>query len=125
MFVGGLLPRRRRRLAASVAVVAEIAFMFNLSPEDLSASLTSSVANMTYANLDQKTRDRLLYSMQPIMVRFEQTFGDILPGSQTARFTTEEMMRSAEQGVRSAEASRVLRNGSPVSRNGSLVSLVL
>jgi HK97 family phage portal protein len=89
----GLSMQDAEYLQSRMFNVAEIAYMFNLAPEDLSASLVGSNSSLTYSNLDQKTRDRLLYTMQPIMVRIEQTYGDVLPGAQTARFTAEETMR--------------------------------
>lgn len=72
--------------------VAEIAYMFNLSPEDLGVSAGDSRA-LTYNNLEQKTRERLVYSLQPIMTRIEQAFGDCLPGAQEARFDTTDVLR--------------------------------
>jgi HK97 family phage portal protein len=73
--------------------VAEIAYMFNLSPEDLGVSAGNSRA-LTYNNLEQKTRERLVYSLQPIMTRIEQAFADCLPFSQEARFDTSDVLRT-------------------------------
>ena len=72
--------------------VAEIAFMFNLSPEDLSTSMGGP--GLTYANVESKVRERLLYCLQPWMSRIEQAFTDLMPGSQYTRFDTSTVLRS-------------------------------
>jgi len=122
----GLSMQDAEYLQSRMFNVAEIAFMFNLSPEDLSATLTTGGSSLTYGNLDQKTRDRLLYSMQPIMVRIEQTFADILPGKTLARYSSEETMRMSfkermesyklarETGVYTLEELRVLERLGPL-----------
>ena len=116
----GLSMQDAEYLQSRMFNVAEIAYMFNIAPEDLSAALGASSSSLTYSNLDQKVRDRLLYSFQPIMVRFEQAWSDLMPGSKKTRFTAEEMLRSSfrermeayklarESGVYTLEELRVL-----------------
>jgi HK97 family phage portal protein len=73
--------------------VAEIAYMFNLAPEDLGVTAGEARA-LTYQNLEQATLQRLVYTMQPIMSRIEQTFRSCLPGSKLARFITADILRT-------------------------------
>lgn len=116
----GLSMQDAEYLQSRMFSVAEIAYMFNIAPEDLSASLSPSGSSLTYSNLDQKVRDRLIYTMQPIMVRIEQAWSDLMPGATKTRFTAEEMLRSSfrermesyklarESGVYTLDELRVL-----------------
>lgn len=74
--------------------IAEIAYMFNLDPEDLSASLRNRSGRIEYQNIEAKMRDRLIFSLQPWMSRIEQAFRMDLPGSAYARFNTNELFRA-------------------------------
>lgn len=74
--------------------IAEIAYMFNLDPEDLSASLRNRSGRIEYQNIEAKMRDRLIFSLQPWMSRIEQTFRLDLPGACYARFDTNELFRA-------------------------------
>lgn len=69
-------PHDMEWLAAAQFSVAQVAMMFNLDPTDLDTSLGSS---MTYANREQRAYERLLTSIGPLLVRFEQAFRFVLP----------------------------------------------
>lgn len=63
--------------------VAEIAFILNLDPMDLDTTLGGS---MTYANRQDRAYDRLLTSIGPYIVRFEQAYRFLVPrGHQIGR----------------------------------------
>jgi len=74
--------------------IAEIAYMFNLDPEDLSASLRNRSGRIEYQNIEAKMRDRLIFSLQCWMSRIEQAFRHDLPGTVHARFDTTELFRA-------------------------------
>jgi HK97 family phage portal protein len=74
--------------------IAEIAYMFNLDPEDLSASLRNRSGRIEYQNIEAKMRDRLIFSLQMWMSRIEQAFRMDLAGSKYARFNTNELFRA-------------------------------
>jgi HK97 family phage portal protein len=74
--------------------IAEIAYMFNLDPEDLSASLRNRSGRIEYQNIEAKMRDRLIFSLQMWMSRIEQAFRMDLPGAAYARFNTNELFRA-------------------------------
>ena len=56
--------------------IADIAYVLNLDPTDLDATAGSS---MTYANREQRSYDRLLTSIGPYLVRFEQACRFLVP----------------------------------------------
>jgi HK97 family phage portal protein len=56
--------------------VADIAFILNLDPMDLDTSLGGS---MTYANRQDRAYDRLLTSIGPYLIRFEQAYRWMVP----------------------------------------------
>jgi HK97 family phage portal protein len=89
--------------------IAEIAYMFNLDPEDLSASLRNRSGRIEYQNIEAKMRDRLIFSLQMWMSRIEQAFRMDLPGSQYARFNTNELFR-ADSLTRMRTYDLALRN---------------
>jgi len=68
--------------------------MFNLDPEDLSASLRNRSGRIEYQNIEAKMRDRLIFSLQCWMSRIEQAFRHDLPGTVHARFDTTELFRA-------------------------------
>jgi HK97 family phage portal protein len=63
--------------------VADIAFALNLDPTDLDTTLGSS---MTYANREQRSYDRLLTSIGPIISRFEAAYRFFVPRGHRATF---------------------------------------
>lgn len=69
--------------------VGEIAFMFNLDPSDLDATMGSS---MTYANREQRAYERLLTSLGPILVRFQQAFRFHVPNGHNVRFDVSRLL---------------------------------
>jgi HK97 family phage portal protein len=90
--------------------IAEVAFMFNLDPEDLSASLGAGKSGrIEYQNIEAKMRDRLVFSLQPWMSRFEQAYAMDLPGNAYARFNTNELFR-ADSYTRMRTYDLALRN---------------
>lgn len=79
-------------LNARQFTVAEVAFMFNLDPTDLSAAMAGD--SQTYANIEQRQQQRITDSYAPWMLRFEQEFSDLLPGGNTARFCADRLLRT-------------------------------
>jgi len=73
--------------------IAEIAYMFNLDPEDLGAGFSASSGRMQYQNLETKMRDRLIFSLNPWMYRIEQAYDNDLPQHVKARFNTSDLFR--------------------------------
>jgi len=90
----GLSMQDAEYLESRTFSIAEIAYMFNLDPEDLSASLTNRSGRIEYQNIEAKMRDRLIFSLQPWMSRIEQAYTNDLPGSCYARFNTNELFRA-------------------------------
>ena len=74
--------------------IAEIAYMFNLDPEDLSAGFSAASGKMQYQNLETKMRERLIFSLMPWMNRIEQAYKNDLPGNCYARFNTGDIFRA-------------------------------
>lgn len=74
--------------------IAEIAYMFNLDPDDLNAGFGSHSGRIEYQNMEAKTRDRMIYSLQRWMSPIEQAFSFDLPGTSFARFSTQELFRA-------------------------------
>lgn len=73
--------------------IAEIAYMFNLDPEDLSAGFGSGSGRIEYQNIESKMRDRLIFSLNPWMNRIEQAYSFDLPGNCYAKFNTADLFR--------------------------------
>lgn len=71
--------------------VAEIAFMFNLDPQDLGSAISPDSSQMTYANLEVRETARLK-NIAPLMIRIEQTFNDYVSGDVT--FVPEKVLRA-------------------------------
>jgi HK97 family phage portal protein len=74
--------------------IAEMAYMFNLDPNDLSAGFGANTGRMEYQNMESKTRDRMIYSLQRWMSPIEQAFGNDMPGNSHARFNAAELFRA-------------------------------
>jgi HK97 family phage portal protein len=74
--------------------IAEIAFMFGVNPEFLTVSLGGS--HVTYANVETKNREQLIYTLQPWMNRFEQAYNDLLAGSRYSKFNADTLLRADE-----------------------------
>lgn len=85
-------PEDSQFLEARQMSVAEIAFMFNLDPSDLGASVGG--ASMTYANIEQRQQQRVTDAYGPMMLRFEQAWSDLTPGGNVAKFCPEGLLRT-------------------------------
>jgi HK97 family phage portal protein len=73
--------------------IAEIAFMFLLDPTDLTTSVGAG-GTLTYANREQREIDRLTHAVGPWLRRFEQAWGDLLPGRRSMVFNVERLLRT-------------------------------
>lgn len=71
--------------------VAQAAFMLNLDPSDLGASVGNS---MTYANIESRAVDRLVNTYGPIGRRVEEALTTLLPAGQVARLSWERVLRT-------------------------------
>jgi HK97 family phage portal protein len=85
-------PEDSQFLEARQMSVAEVAFMFNLDPSDLGASVGG--ASLTYANLEQRQQQRVTDAYGPMMLRFEQAWSDLTPGGNAAKFCPEGLLRT-------------------------------
>jgi HK97 family phage portal protein len=74
--------------------IAEVAFMFGMDPTDLDATIGGVRGSMTYANREQREIERLTHSVGPWLRRFEQAWGDLLPGRRTMQFNIERLLRT-------------------------------
>jgi HK97 family phage portal protein len=90
----GLSMQDAEYLQSRQFAVAEIAYMFNLDPADLSANFGSHSGRLEYQNMEAKTRDRMIYSLQRWMSPIEQAFGLDLTGDSRARFGAGELFRA-------------------------------
>jgi HK97 family phage portal protein len=72
--------------------VAEMSFMFGLDPSDLSATIGG--ISQTYANIEQRSIERITNSYGPWMRRFEQSWSDLIPGGNYVRFTVDNLLRT-------------------------------
>jgi HK97 family phage portal protein len=70
----------------------EIAWMFGMDPADLGVS--TGGASLTYANLDQRSIERLTHVLGPWLRPIEQTWSLLLPGRQKMRFNVENLLRT-------------------------------
>jgi HK97 family phage portal protein len=90
--------------------VAEIAWMFNLDPEDLSAGFGESGGNMRYMNNESRTRDRLIFSLNCWINRIEESFSYLIPGDHFVKMYTDELLR-ADTATRMKNYAIGLANG--------------
>lgn len=74
--------------------VAEIAFMFDLDPSDLGASIGES---MTYANLSQRQAGRVVDGFGQWIARTEDAWSDLLPGGNLVRFRRENYLHASRK----------------------------
>lgn len=93
----------QRRFALS-----EIAYVLNLDPTDLDT--TAGLAR-TYANREQRAYDRLLTSIGPYLVRFEQAYRFILPRDHRPVFDRSVVLW-ADSATRAQVQAAQLLNGS-------------
>lgn len=73
--------------------VAEMAFMFNMDPSDMSAALATG-PTQTYQNIEQRQQARLVDTTGPWVRRFEEAFSDLTPGGNTARLVPANLLRT-------------------------------
>lgn len=103
--------------------VATIAHMFNLSATDLDTSIGGT--SMTYANIEQRTQDRITQVFQPWMRRIEEQLTDCLPQGE-ARLDAEKLLRTDSKtraevnqiniatGITSVEEARKVEGRKPL-----------
>lgn len=72
--------------------IGEIAHMFNMDPTDLGAALQG--ASMTYANVEQRQQQRITDTYAPWMLRWEQEFSDLVPGTGKAKMCPRNLLRT-------------------------------
>lgn len=87
-----LKPEEMQFLESRQLSVAEAAFMLNLDPSDLGATVGGT--GMTYANIEQRQQQRVTDAYGPLMIRFEQAWSDLTPGGNTAKFVPERLLRT-------------------------------
>jgi hypothetical protein len=68
--------------------------MFNLDPSDLSAEFGPHSGRIQYQNMESKTRDRMIYSLQRWMSPVEQAFASDMRGDSHARFDAAQLFRA-------------------------------
>lgn len=85
-------PEDTQFIEARQMSVSEVAFMFNLDPSDLGASVGGT--SITYANREQQQQQRVTDAYGPMMLRFEQAWSDLTPGGNYARFCPEALLRT-------------------------------
>lgn len=90
--------------------IAEIAYMFNLNPEDLSVGFGGSRNRIEYQNIESRVRDLLIFSLQRWMSPIEQAFYNDMPAGSHARFNPSELFR-ADAKARMEMYEIALRNG--------------
>jgi HK97 family phage portal protein len=73
--------------------IAEIAFMFNMDPTDLDATVGAR-GSLNYANREQHEIERLTHTIGPWLRRFEQAWADLLPGRRNMAFNVERLLRT-------------------------------
>lgn len=84
-------PEDAEFLASRQFSVAELAFMFNLDPTDLSASVGVSGA-LSYANTSQREVSRTVNTYAPWCRRFADAWSDLIPGGAFVKFVPEHLM---------------------------------
>jgi len=85
-------------------VVAEVARVFQIPPSLLNAPVAAS---LTYATTETEFRRWLATGLQPMLMRLEAAFSDLLPYGTTARFDTSELAR-ADLAARANAYSTIL-----------------
>jgi HK97 family phage portal protein len=90
----GLSMQDAEYLQSRAFSIAEVAYMFNLDPVDLDATFGQGGGHLRYQNMEAKTRDRLIYSLQRWISPVEQAFDMDMPGNTHARFWTGELFRA-------------------------------
>ena len=84
-------PEDQQWIEARQFDIAQAAFMLNLDPSDLGASVGSS---NTYANIESRAVDRLVNTYGPIGRRIEEALTTLLPAGQQARLSWERVLRT-------------------------------
>jgi HK97 family phage portal protein len=74
--------------------IAEAALMCGLDPSDLSASIGAGSA-LTYANITERTLNRVAEAYSPWMQRIERAFSDLIPGRLRVRGRVEALLRTS------------------------------
>lgn len=87
-----LTPEATQFIQARQMSVAEMAFMLNLDPSDLGATVGGQ--GQQYANIEQRQQQRVIDAYGPLMLRFEQAWSDLTPGGNMAQFVPERLMRT-------------------------------
>lgn len=71
----------------------EVAWMFGMDPADLGVAMPG--ASLTYANIGERSVERLTHTVGPWIRRLEQTWSAfLLPGGQHMHFDTDNLMRT-------------------------------
>lgn len=94
-------PRDLQFLQSQQFTVAEMAYMFNMDPTDLGASLAGQ--SMTYANIEQREQARITDTYAEWMRRFEEEFSDCLPGGNSAKFDPDRLLRTDSKTLAEVE----------------------
>lgn len=112
--------------------VAEIAFMFGLSPSDLDATVGGS--SITYQNIQDQFAHRVTETLGPWTARFEDAWSDIVPGGNLVRFNRSNLLHANERatfesnaigissGQITVDEARAMLNRSPISAPSPLVT---
>jgi HK97 family phage portal protein len=90
--------------------VAMTAFMFNMDPTDLDATVGGMRGSMTYANREQREIERITHAVGPWIRRFEQAWSDLLPGRRNIAFDIERLLRT-DTKTRLESTDIALKNG--------------
>lgn len=69
----------------------QIAPIYGVQPEDIGGTSGDS---MTYANVEQKAINRVMFGYRPWLVRFEAVFASILPAQQYVLFNADALVRA-------------------------------
>ena len=85
-------PADAQFLEAKRANATEIAWMFGMDPADLGVSTPG--ASLTYANIGERSVERLVHTVGPWIRRIEQAWSAyLLPGNQHCHFQVSELLR--------------------------------
>jgi HK97 family phage portal protein len=85
-------PEESQFLESTKANVATICRYYGVPPEMMAAESGNS---LTYANVEQRSLDFLVYGVRPWLVRLERAISTLLPRSQHARFNPDAIVRVA------------------------------
>jgi HK97 family phage portal protein len=85
-------PEESQFLDSIRANVATIARFYGVPPEMLAAESGNS---LTYANVEQRSLDFLVYGVRPWLVRLERAISTLLPRAQTVKFNADGIVRVA------------------------------